>query len=140
MTARDISADSQALRELLTSTRTIAIVGISPKPERASNEVARALQAAGYTIIPVNPGHREILGEQCYPSVADIPFAVDIVDIFRRSEETPPVIDEAIAAGARCVWLQLGVSATEACERAIAAGLQVVVDRCTKIEHARLIA
>lgn len=139
MTAHDLSAEPQAIRALLTHARTIAIVGISPKPDRPSNEVARYLQAAGYTIIPVNPGHSKILGEQCYPTIADIPFAVDIVDIFRRSEEAPAVIDEAIAAGARCVWLQLGVSAPQACARALAAGLQVVVNRCTKIEHAALI-
>ena len=139
MTARDISADPQALRELLTATRTIAIVGISPKPERASNEVARALQAAGYTIIPVNPAYEEVLGQKCYPNLHEVPVKIDLVDVFRKPAEVMGVVDEAIAVGAGSVWLQLGVIAPDAADKAAAAGLKVVSDRCTKIEHRRLI-
>lgn len=138
MTARDISAEPQAIRALLGSARTIAIVGISPKTERASNEIGRYLLAAGYTIVPVNPGQSEILGEKCYPDLGAIPFAVDIVNIFRRPEDCPPVIEAAIAAAARSVWLQLGITAPTACAQALAAGLQVVANRCIKTEHIAL--
>lgn len=139
MHANDISNDREAIRELLEQARTIAIVGISPKPERPSNGVARYLREAGYTIIPVNPGHEEILGEKCYPSLHEIPQKVDIVDVFRRSEDVPPVVDAAIEIGAGCVWLQLGVSAPAATAKAAAAGLKTVADRCTEIEHKALL-
>ena len=139
MHSNDISADRNALRALLEDTRTIAIVGLSPRPERASNEVARYLRAAGYTIIPVNPRCTEVLGEKCYPNLRDVPGPIDMVDVFRRSEEVMAVAEDAIAVGARSLWLQLGVIAPEASARAAAAGLKVVSDRCTKIEHAVLI-
>ena len=139
MHSNDISADRNALRALLEDTRTIAIVGLSPRPERASNEVARYLRAAGYTIIPVNPRCTEVLGEKCYPNLRDVPGPIDMVDVFRRSEEVMAVAEDAIAVGARSLWLQLGVIAPEATALATAAGLKVVVDRCTKIEHAVLI-
>ena len=135
----DITTDRNALRALLEDTRTIAIVGLSPRPERASNEVARYLRAAGYTIIPVNPKCTEVLGEKCYPSLREVPGPIDMVDVFRRSEEVMAVAEDAIAVGARSLWLQLGVIAPEATALATAAGLKVVVDRCTKIEHAVLI-
>ena len=135
----DITTDRNALRALLEDTRTIAIVGLSPRPERASNEVARYLRAAGYTIIPVNPRCTEVLGEKCYPNLRDVPGPIDMVDVFRRSEEVMAVAEDAIAVGARSLWLQLGVIAPEASARAADAGLKVVIDRCTKIEHAVLI-
>ena len=135
----DITTDRNALRALLEDTRTIAIVGLSPRPERASNEVARYLRAAGYTIIPVNPKCTEVLGEKCYPSLREVPGPIDMVDVFRRSEEVMAVAEDAISVGARSLWLQLGVIAPEATARAAAAGLKVVIDRCTKIEHAVLI-
>ncbi|KAI5912886.1 CoA-binding protein [Thauera sp. 2A1] len=131
--------DDAGLRRLLQDTRTIAVVGMSANPERASNEVAQYLRRAGYTIIPVNPACAEILGEKCYPSLREVPVPIDLVDVFRKSEDVMPVVEDAIAVGAKAVWLQLGVIATEAAARAEAAGLAVVMDHCTKIEHRRLV-
>lgn len=139
MHLNDISTDRAATRALLQDTRTIAIVGLSPNPQRPSNEVARYLRAAGYTIIPVNPACDEVLGEKCYASLREIPGPVDLVDVFRRAEDVMPIVEDAIAIGARALWLQLGVVAPEAALRAADAGLKVVMDRCTKIEHAVLI-
>ncbi|AMO37683.1 CoA-binding protein [Thauera humireducens] len=139
MHINDISADRAATRALLQDTRTIAIVGLSPNPQRPSNEVARYLRAAGYTIIPVNPACDQVLGEKCYASLREIPGPVDLVDVFRRPEDVMPIVDDAIAIGARGLWLQLGVIAPEAARRAADAGLKVVMDRCTKVEHAVLI-
>jgi hypothetical protein len=139
MHLNDISTDRAATRALLQDTRTIAIVGLSPNPQRPSNEVARYLRAAGYTIIPVNPACDEVLGERCYASLREIPGPVDLVDVFRRAEDVMPIVEDAIAIGARALWLQLGVVAPEAALRAAGAGLKVVMDRCTKIEHAVLI-
>jgi predicted CoA-binding protein len=139
MHSNDISTDRAATRALLQDTRTIAIVGLSPNPQRPSNEVARYLRAAGYTIIPVNPACDEVLGEKCYASLREIPGPVDLVDVFRRAEDVMPIVEDAIAIGARALWLQLGVVAPEAALRAAGAGLKVVMDRCTKIEHAVLI-
>ncbi len=131
--------DDAGLRRLLQDTRTIAVVGMSANPERASNEVAQYLRRAGYTIIPVNPACAEILGEKCYPSLREVPVPIDLVDVFRKSEDVMPVVEDAIAVGAKAVWLQLGVIATEAATRAETAGLAVVMDHCTKIEHRRLL-
>lgn len=117
--------------------KTIAVVGLSPKPERASNDVSRYLMAQGYTIIPVNPGHEEILGLKCYPSLKDIPAPVDIVQVFRKAELTPPIAREAVEIGAKGLWLQLGISNKEAAEIAKAGSLHVVMDKCMKIEHGR---
>ena len=130
-------SDNDPIRSLLTSSRTIAIVGCSAKPERDSHRVAAYLQRAGYRIIPVNPGQDEILGERCYPDLSSIPdeLAIDIVDVFRRPEHVPPVVEQAIARGARALWLQLGLSNPPAERRAAEAGLQVVADRCLKVEH-----
>lgn len=139
MHINEISADRAATRALLQDTRTIAIVGLSPNPQRPSNEVARYLRAAGYTIIPVNPACDQVLGEKCYASLREIPGPVDLVDVFRRPEDVMPIVDDAIAIGARGLWLQLGVIAPEGAGRAADAGLKVVMDRCTKIEHAVLI-
>jgi len=139
MHLNDISTDRAATRALLQDTRTIAIVGLSPNPQRPSNEVARYLRAAGYTIIPVNPACDEVLGERCYASLREIPGPVDLVDVFRRAEDVMPIVEDAIAIGARALWLQLGVVAPEAALRAADAGLKVVMDRCPKIAHAVLI-
>ncbi len=131
--------NDHALAELLRSARRIAVVGLSDKPDRPSYGVAAYLQRAGYTIIPVNPTLTSVLGETAYPDLASIPEPVDIVDIFRRSEEAGAVVDEAISAGAKAIWMQLGVADAAASARAVAAGLAVVENRCLKIEHARLI-
>ena len=122
-------------KEMLRESKVIAIVGLSPKTARPSNMVARYLLSVGYTIIPVNPGQSEILGQTCYASLADIPQNVDIVNIFRRSEDVPPIVDGAIVIGARGVWMQLGINDQEAADKAREAGLSVVMDRCIKIDH-----
>lgn len=117
-----------------------AMVGCSPDSSRDSHDVARFLLAHGYEVVPVNPAVPEILGLRCYASLADIPDPVDVVDVFRRSEEAGVHVDEAIAVGARAVWMQLGVIDQAAAERGRAAGLEVVMDRCPKIELPRLLA
>ena len=122
-------------REILRHSRVFAVVGLSPRPERDSHRVARFLQGHGYRIIPVYPRESEILGEKVYPSLRDIPEPVDVVDIFRRSEAVAPVVEDAMAIGAKVVWMQLGVIHEEAAERARAAGLTVVMDRCPIIEY-----
>jgi predicted CoA-binding protein len=130
--------DQVHIDALLKSTRTIAVVGISDKPHRASHEVAHYLKDAGYRIIPVNPVVKEVLGLTCYPDLASVPEPIDMVDVFRRGEEIGPIVDAAIAVGAKSLWLQLGVINEPEAERASAAGLQVVMDRCVKIDHARM--
>jgi hypothetical protein len=122
---------------LLASARTIAVIGCSADPERDSHRVAAYLQRAGYRVIPVNPGFDELLGERCYRDLAAIPgeVEIDIGDVFRRSEHVPPVADQAIARGSRALWLQLGITHPEAERRAVEAGLQVVSNRCLKVEH-----
>jgi len=129
--------DLDPIGSLLTSARTIAVIGCSADPQRDSHRVAAYLQRAGYRVIPVNPGLDELLGERCYPDLPSIPedVAVDIVDVFRRSEHVPPVAEQAIARGARALWLQLGITHPEAERRAAEAGLHVVSDRCLKVEH-----
>jgi predicted CoA-binding protein len=125
--------------ELMGEARTIAVVGVSENPSRDSYDVARYLIEAGYEVYLVNPTvDAEVLGRRVYDSVQELPEAVDIVDVFRRSEHVPPIVDDAIEAGAKVVWMQLGIVNEEAAERARAAGLEVVMDRCTKIEHRRL--
>jgi hypothetical protein len=133
------NASEREIDGILSSTRTIAVVGLSEKPDRESHGVARYLQANGYRIIPVNPGVAEVLGERSYPDLASIPaeVAIDVVDIFRRPEFIPAVVDAAIARGARAVWMQLGLAHNAAAQKARAAGLEVVMDRCMKVEHAR---
>lgn len=126
------------LKSILASSKTIAVVGLSDKPERDSYRVAEYLQAHGYRIIPVNPAVAEVLGEPSYASVAEIPGPVDVVDIFRKPDAVGPIVQEAISTGARVVWMQLGVVNEPAAAAARAAGLQVVMDRCMKIEHRRL--
>jgi hypothetical protein len=124
---------------ILKTCKTIAVVGLSPKENRPSNQVARYLQDVGYRIIPVNPGQEEILGEICYPNLLAIPEPVDVVDIFRRSEEVLPVVEQAVAIKARAVWMQQGIVNEEAARLARSHGLAVVMDRCMKIDHASLL-
>ena len=126
------------VRALLTETRTWAVVGCSPDPDRDSHRIAALLQRSGFRVVPVNPAVGEVLGERSYPTLADVPEPVDVVDVFRRSDAAGAHVDEAIAIGARGVWLQLGVIDHAAAERARAAGLRVVMDRCPAIELPRL--
>jgi len=124
--------------EILRASRTIAVVGLSNKRFRPSYGVAEYMKRSGYRIIPVNPGHSEILGETCYPDLDSIPEPVDIVDIFRRSEYVPPIVEAAIRIGAKAIWMQEGVYHEEAARRAEAAGLVVMMDRCILKDHRRL--
>lgn len=129
--------DARGRLRILAQAESVALVGVSANPLRASNFVATYLVRAPYRTYPVNPMYDEVLGRRCYPSLADLPEVPDIVDVFRRPEEIPAVVDEAIAVGAKVVWFQLGLRHEEAAAKARAAGLEVVQDRCLKIEHAR---
>jgi len=113
-------------------------VGLSHDPTRASHEVAKYLLDHGYEVIPVNPNHQQILGLKCHPDLRSIPGPVDIVDVFQRSERVPGLVDDAIAIGAKTIWMQLGVTHAGAAQKARDAGLEVVMDRCIKTEHSRL--
>ena len=128
--------DPDTIRRIAEESHTWAVVGLSADPGRASHEVASYLQRQGYRIIPINPlaGCEAVLGERCYPDLASVPEPIDVVDIFRRSEKAGAHVDEAIAVGAKAVWLQLGVVDEAAAERARRAGLAVVMDSCPKIE------
>jgi hypothetical protein len=132
-----ISSDD-GIREVLSSTRTIALVGASPNPERASHAVMHYMLDRGYRVIPVNPNVKEVLGQKTVASLKDIQEPVDMVDVFRRSEAAGPLCDEAIAIGAKSLWLQLGVINEEGAKRAEAAGLKVIMDRCPAIDMPRL--
>jgi hypothetical protein len=122
--------------EILKSCRTIAVVGLSSNPSRPSYRVAGYMQAQGYRIIPINPNETNVLGEPAYPSLASVPGTVDLVDIFRKSEDVLPIVEEAIARGAKAIWMQEGVVNEAAAARAGQAGLPVVMDRCWRKEHA----
>jgi predicted CoA-binding protein len=130
--------EASAIASLLHSAHTIAVVGLSNKPWRASHGVSEYMQRSGYRIIPVNPELAEVLGERSYPSVEAVPEPIDIVNIFRRSELVPEIVDAAIRVGAKAVWMQEGVVHEEAAARARAAGLTVVMDRCLLKEHRKL--
>lgn len=130
-------ADAE-IASLLRDCGTIAVVGLTDNPDKASYGVARYLQQCGYKIVPVNPRKSEILGEKCYASLADVPGPVDIVDIFRRSEKVPQVVDQAIANGAKAVWMQAGIVNEESAEKARSCGMKVIMNRCIKIEHRQL--
>jgi len=127
------------IKRLLESSKTIAVVGLSDKPERDSYRVAKYMKDAGYRIIPVNPTKTNILGEPCYASLNDIPEPVDIVDIFRKPDAIPPIVDAAIEIGAKAVWMQRGLAHHESAEKARGAGLDVVQSKCIKVEHKKLL-
>ena len=133
-----MSDDIPTLRRILQSCRAVAVVGLSAEWHRPSHFVAKYLQDHGYRIVPVNPRYAEILGEKSYAQLEDIPFAVDMVDVFRKTEDVLPIAASAVAIGAKCLWQQIGVLNLEADAMARAAGLDSVMDRCVKIEHARL--
>jgi predicted CoA-binding protein len=130
--------DINTLRRILRDTRVIAVVGLSADWYRPSFFAAKYMQEHGYRVIPVNPKYPAILGEKCYNSLRDIPHPVDMVDVFRKTTDVPPIADDAISIGAKVLWQQLGVKNEAAAAKAQAAGLEVVLDRCVKIEHGRL--
>ncbi|MCB1914522.1 MAG: CoA-binding protein [Rhodocyclaceae bacterium] len=130
--------DIQGLRRVLSEDRVIAVVGLSAHWYRPSYFAAKYMQERGYRIVPVNPTYDEVLGERCYPSLRDVPEPIDMVDVFRKPADVMPVVEDAIAIGARTLWLQLGVINQQAVARAEEAGLRVVMDRCVKIEYGRL--
>ena len=126
------------IKNILERSKRTAIVGLSPKEERDSNRVAKYLMEKGYEIVPVNPGQKEILGQDCFKTLTDIPFKVDLVDLFLNPERVPPVVDQAIEIGAPVLWMQIGVIHNEAAQQAREAGLTVVMDRCMMREHKEL--
>ena len=128
----------ETLRTLLTEARTIAMVGASSNADKPSHGIMKKMLSAGYRVIPVNPRETEVLGQKAFASLRDIPEKVDIVDVFRRAEETPPIADEAVAIGAKAIWLQSGISNDETARRAEAGGLLAVMDLCIGVEHSLL--
>ena len=128
----------QDLKTLLTNAATIAIVGASSNPERSSHGIMQRLQHVGYRVIPVNPRETEVLGEKAYASLGDVPVPIDIVDVFRRAEDTPPIADEVVRVGAKALWLQSGITSDDARARATAGGLTVVMDACIATVHSLL--
>ena len=134
----DHADPSEEIKEMLRECRKIAVVGLSPKESRDSNRVARYLMEQGYEIVPVNPGQKEILGKTCYRSLTDIPFQIDMADLFLNPTRIPPVVDQAIEIGVNTVWMQLGVVHNEAALKAKASGIQVVMDRCIMVEHRKM--
>lgn len=130
---------TEAIRDILGTAHTIAVVGLSPNPERPSHGIAAYLQAQGYRIIPVNPTVEEVLGEKSFPNLLALREPIDVVQIFRRPEAVPAIVEQAIQAGAQVVWMQDGIVHHEAAERALGAGLQVVMDHCMRREHRQLL-
>lgn len=128
----------QELHDLLQRTRSIAVVGMSDKEDRPSHYVAQFMRARGFTIVPVNPRCSEIAGLKCYPSLCDVPVPIDMVNVFRRPDDIPPIARDAVAIGAKSLWIQLGLVSEEAEAIAEAAGMAVVMDMCLKVEYARL--
>lgn len=129
-------SEADTIRKILSECRTIAVVGASSNPARASNHVAAYMKAQGYRVIPVNPNEQTVIGERAYPSLTVVPGSIDLVDIFRKSEEVLPVVQEAVVCGAKAVWMQEGVVNDAAAQLAREAGLAVVMDRCWLKEHA----
>lgn len=134
-----MTAVSAELRRILTECHTIAVVGLSADASRPSHGVARYLKQQGYRIVPVNPRYEAVLGERCYARLVDIPHPVDMVDVFRRTEDVLPIAQQAVAIGAKCLWQQLGIMNLDADRLAREAGLDSIVDRCVEIEHMRLL-
>ena len=133
-----VNPSDQDIKALLTSASTVAIVGASSNTEKASHGIMQKLQRAGYRVVPVNPRETEVLGERSYPSLGDVPERIDIVDVFRRPEDTPAIADEAVRIGAKALWLQTGIANEDAAARATAGGLMVVMDACIGAMHAML--
>ncbi|RAM47958.1 MAG: CoA-binding protein [Hapalosiphonaceae cyanobacterium JJU2] len=133
-----LKENNSAMRDVLASAKVIAVVGHSDKPERTSYQIAQFLRSVGYTVYPVNPTVKEIDGQPSYSSLQEIPGSVDIVNVFRRSEYLSEIVDEAIAINAKTVWAQLGVANQQAAQKALDAGLNVVMDACIKVEYLRL--
>ena len=129
----------EQIKQILQDANNIAVVGLSDDPSKTSHMVSEAMQRKGYRIIPVNPNASEILGEKCYPTLADVPEPIDIVNVFRRPEHTPPIAKDAVAAGAKVLWLQLGIANDEAAAIAEEGGLTVIMDRCIKVEDSILL-
>ena len=136
--AQEKGMDDEVMRAAFRNAKTIAVVGLSDKTYRASYWIAQYLQQQGYRIVPVNPNVDQVLGEQAYPTLEAVPGTVDFVDIFRRSEFVGPIVDEAIGKGVQTIWMQMGVYDRLAAQRAEAAGITVVMDRCAMVEHSRL--
>ena len=134
-----MTAESAELRRILTACHTIAVVGLSADASRPSHGVARYLKQQGYRIVPVNPRYEAVLGERCYARLADIPHPVDMVDVFRRTEDVLPIAQQAVTIGAKCLWQQLGIMNLDADRLAREAGLDSIMDRCVEIEHMRLL-
>ena len=133
----DINPSPEEIRQFLKDAKKIAVVGLSPKEDRPSNRVAKYLIEHGYEIVPVNPGQKEILGVKCYRTISEIPFNVDIADLFLNASRVPDAVDQAIEKGIKVVWMQLGIFHREAGERAVNSGARVIMDRCIKIEHGK---
>ena len=131
--------DVAGLRRILARSRTLAVVGLSAQWYRPSYFAAKYMQDHGYRIVPVNPRYEAVLGQKCYPDLRSIPHPVDLVECFRKSSDIPPIAEDAIAIGAKVLWMQLGIVNEAAAQRAVAAGLDVVMNRCVKIEHARIL-
>ena len=131
--------DISGIRRILLQARTIAVIGLSGNWYRPSFFAAKYMQDHGYRIVPVNPSYEEVLGQKCYPTLRDIPHKVDIVDCFRKSGDIPPIARDAVGIGARVLWMQLGIRNDQAAKIALEAGLDVVMNRCVKIEHARIL-
>ncbi len=131
--------DMAEIPQLLEEASVIAVVGLSPKNERPSNMVARYLIKSGYSVIPVNPGHDQILGLRCYPSLIDIPGRIDIVNIFRKAKDVGPIVQQTIKKGCSCIWMQQGIVNHEAAATAKRHGIKVIMDRCIKVDHANLL-
>ncbi len=134
----DANPSDPELKQLLTDATIVAMVGASANPDKASYGIMQQLQRSGYRVIPVNPRETEILGERSYPSLLDVPERIDIVDVFRRAEDTPGIADEAVTIGARALWLQTGIVSEDAAARAKAGGLMVVMDACIGATHSLL--
>lgn len=132
---KGVTASGDPILEILKNNKIVAVVGISPKPYRASNEIAAYLKESGYRMIGVNPNETSALGEKCYARLQDVPGTVEIVDIFRKAPDVPPVVDDAIEKGAKVIWMQLRIENRAAAEKAVAAGMTVVMDACIMVEH-----
>lgn len=133
-----INPSPEEIRNILQKSKKIAIVGLSPKESRPSNMVARYLKEHGFEIVPVNPGQKEILGEKCYRSIADIPFDVDIADLFLNARRVPDAVEQALDKGVKVIWMQLGIYHLEAGEKASSSGATVIMDSCIKTEHEKM--